>query len=148
MVGFGIHTHIYTYIHTPDTFLSRIVLCLEVGLLLTLSYPPACVRYAPCGISPGGLPCTGRSFPLLLSCPQAYVRYAPCGISPGGLPCTGRWADTFSSFHLRSFTAQQSSVLLFLPRFLSSQPTIQFTLRNHPASQGETRHPAWEGVWG
>ena len=121
MVGFGIHTYL----------LSRIVLCLEVGLLLTLCYPPACVRH-----SPGGLPCTGRSFPLLLDssfpalrhvsgmlpvvltqgvvlyrsllplhlcCPQACVRYAPCGISPGGLPCTGRWADTFSSFHLRSF---------------------------------------------
>ena len=104
MVGFGIHTYL----------LSRIVLCLEVGLLLTLCYPPACVRH-----SPGGLPCTGRSFPLLLDssfpalrhvsgmlpvvltqgvvlyrsllplhlcCPQACVRYAPCGISPGGCP--------------------------------------------------------------
>ena len=100
----------------------------------TLCYPPACVRH-----SPGGLPCTGRSFPLLLDssfpalrhvsgmlpvvltqgvvlyrsllplhlcCPQACVRYAPCGISPGGLPCTGRWADTFSSFHHRSFNTQ------------------------------------------
>ena len=104
MEGFGIHTY----------FLSRIVLCLEMGLLLTLCYPPACVRH-----SPGGLPCTGRSFPLLLDssfpalrhvsgmlpvvltqgvvlyrsllplhlcCPQACVRYAPCGISPGSCP--------------------------------------------------------------
>ena len=116
MVGFGIHTY----------FLSRIVLCLEVGLLLTLCYPPACVRH-----SPGGLPCTGRSFPLLLDssfpalrhvsgvlpvvltqgvvlyrsllplhlcCPQACVRYAPCGISPGGLPCTGRGQTPFPRF--------------------------------------------------
>ena len=124
--------------------------------------------------SPGGLPCTGRSFPLLLDssfpalrhvsgmlpvvltqgvvlyrsllplhlcCPQACVRYAPCEISPG----VALYRSVGRHLFLVSLSLLQYPItfgLAFPTRFLSSQPTIHFTLRNHPASQGETRHPA------